>query len=379
MARSSLNLYWREIVSIIEGGLKPDPHRVESFARHMAQRLEENGEERLARRIRRLTDDSSKPSGSTFVAQGFPADLESHQPLIDSYLPNGAPQYPILSSSTDAELRRFVELIRRSGELERAGIDQPSSMILYGPPGCGKTMAATAIACDLGLPLFLVRLDTLVGSFLGNSAKNLRRVFDNALARPCVLFIDEFDVVGKMRDDTQEVGEIKRLVGSLLQSLDRTRNSLILIAATNHHHVLDDAIWRRFDVSVQIEKPNESQLLEIVRALLPEQELSMNELKAISAVAEGLSGSAMTAAVKRALQDAFLYPREPLRKLLTVGILAQLQGHDEPHFYMQNRRELLLALNQRLQGNISVRQLANLAGCSHTYASDVVKNVKEGL
>ena len=103
-------------------------------------------------------------------------------------------------------------------------------------------MAAVAIASDLELPLMVVRLDSLLGSYLGNSAKNLRRVFDNALSNPCVLLIDEFDVVGKMRDDPQEVGEVKRLVGSLLQNLDRVHGRQVIIAATNHHHMLDLAI-----------------------------------------------------------------------------------------------------------------------------------------
>ena len=199
MSGKSLTSYWREIVAIIEGGLKPDPRRVSSFADRLAQRLEEEGDARLARRIRQLVQGASKPAGSNFTVQGLAADVESQQSLVEPYVPTGEPQYPALPSSVEVELQRFVELNRRSGELVSVGIDPPSTLLLFGPPGCGKTMAAIAIACDLSLPLFVVRLDSLLGSFLGNSAKNLRRVFDNALARPCVLLMDEFDVMGKMR------------------------------------------------------------------------------------------------------------------------------------------------------------------------------------
>ena len=184
MSAKNLKSYWREIISLIEAGLKPDPHRVSSFADHLAQRLDDDDEVRLADRIRRLTIGAARPAGSTFVVQGLPADVESQQALVEKVTPVDSPKYPYLPSFQYAELRRFVELNRMYGELIGAGIDPPSTLLLYGPPGCGKTMAAVAISCDLQLPLYLVRLDSLLGSFLGNSAKNLRRVFDVALASP---------------------------------------------------------------------------------------------------------------------------------------------------------------------------------------------------
>ena len=133
MSGKCLNSYWREIVSIIEGGLKPDPHRVSSFAEHFAQRLEDDGETKLAQRIRRLTNGASRPAGSTFVAQGLPADVEAQQSLVEQILPTDSPQYPVLPHPTDLELRRFVELNRRSGELASAGIEPPSTLLLFGP------------------------------------------------------------------------------------------------------------------------------------------------------------------------------------------------------------------------------------------------------
>ena len=377
MSGKRLGAYWREIVSIIEGGLRPDPHRVSSFAEHLAQRLEDDGEARLAQRIRRLTNGASRPAGSTFVAQGLPADVEAQQFLVEQILPTGSPQYPVLTSSTDLELRRFVELNRRSGELASAGIEPPSTLLLFGPPGCGKTMAAVAMACDLGLPLSVVRLDSLLGSFLGNSAKNLRRVFDNAVVRPCVLLLDEFDAIGKMRDDPQEVGEVKRLVGSLLQNLDRFEGEQIVIAATNHHHMLDPAIWRRFDVTLHLGKPGKAELSNIIQDLIPGDRLSEIEVEAAAVLSDGLSGSDITSVMKRVFQDEFLYPDVPLRKRFTLGVLARLKGYERSSYNADNKKDLIRATHQQANGHLTIRQIARLVGCSAAYAHEVVRAPEE--
>ena len=374
-----LSTYWREIVAIIEGGLKPDPHRVSSFADHMAQRLEDNGDSRLARRIRRLISEASRPAGSIFTSQGLAADVESQQLLIEQFLPMGSPHYPVLPSSMELELRRFVELNRRSGELVSAGIDPPSTLLLFGPPGCGKTMAAIAMACDLELPLFVVRLDSLLGSFLGNSAKNLRRIFDNALAGPCVLLMDEFDVIGKMRDDAHEVGEVKRLVGSLLQNLDRIQGKQqVVIAATNHHHMLDSAIWRRFDITLHLQKPGRAEIAKIIQGLIARDRLSEAEVRTVATLSDGVSGSDITRVVKRALQDEFLYPDEPFLRLVALGVLAHLRGYGSSSLYEEKKKDLILATHQQSGGDLTIRQIAQLVGCSHTYAHDVIRASVKG-
>ena len=256
------------------------------------------------------------------------------------------------------------------------GINPPSTLLLFGPPGCGKTMAAIAIACDLNLPLFVVRLDSLLGSFLGNSAKNLRRLFDNALAMPCVLLMDEFDVMGKMRDDAQEVGEVKRLVGSLLQNLDRVHGEQIIIGATNHHHILDVAIWRRFDVTLHLQRPGKAEMIRIIESLILKDRLRKIEVPGVAALMDGLSGADVTNVVRRALQDEFLYPNEPLGKLITLGALAHVNGYDASSTYVESKRELIIMINRHAGGDLTIRQIARLAGCSPAYAYDVIKAVR---
>jgi AAA+ superfamily predicted ATPase len=126
---------------------------------------------------------------------------------------------------------------------------------MYGPPGTGKSRLARHIAQELGLDLYVARLDGLISSFLGSTAKNIRALFDFAAKTPCVLFLDEFDAIAKLRSDNQELGELKRVVNSFIQNLDTLGSQSIVVAATNHQELLDSAIWRRFSYRLALDFP----------------------------------------------------------------------------------------------------------------------------
>ena len=133
-------------------------------------------------------------------------------------------------------------------------------ILLVGPPGNGKTSLAEAIAEALATPFFVVRYEALIGSFLGETASRLKRVFDYARTTPCVLFFDEFDTVGKERGDVHETGEIKRVVSSLLMQVDDLPSYTVVVAATNHAELLDRAAWRRFQVRLALDPPTRRDL-----------------------------------------------------------------------------------------------------------------------
>ena len=120
-------------------------------------------------------------------------------------------------------------------------------VLMFGPPGSGKTSAAEGLAAELGIPLVVVRLDSLISSYLGETASNLRRVVDYAARAPFVVLFDEFDAIGRNRDDPQEHGELKRVVNAFLQMIEAYSGTSLLLAATNHEQLLDPALWRRFD------------------------------------------------------------------------------------------------------------------------------------
>ncbi|PWQ96930.1 AAA family ATPase [Leucothrix arctica] len=155
--------------------------------------------------------------------------------------------------------RQLVEEHIRADVLRAHGYEPRHRVLLSGPPGNGKTSFAEGVAEALGLPFFVVRYDALIGSYLGETNTRLRKLFDYVRTRPCVLFFDEFDAIGKERGDSHETGEIKRVVSFLLMQLDQLPSYVVVIAATNHAELLDKAVWRRFQVRVGLPMPSATQ------------------------------------------------------------------------------------------------------------------------
>lgn len=163
---------------------------------------------------------------------------------------------PDVIEQVDEFLMEFVQApLLRSHSLEPR-----HTLLLVGPPGNGKTSLAEAMATELSLPLLALRYDAIVDSFLGETSNRLRKLIDYASLNPCVLFFDEFDAVGKERSDHQETGEIKRVVSSLLMQMDRLPSHTVVICATNHPELLDRAVWRRFELKLDIERPGPVEL-----------------------------------------------------------------------------------------------------------------------
>ena len=168
----------------------------------------------------------------------------------------------ILHRDVTDEVSEFLSEFRRSSLLRSHSLEPRHKLLLLGPPGNGKTSLAEAIAYEAGLPFLTVRYDAMMDSMLGETAARLRRLMDFAAACPCLLFFDEFDAVGKERGDAQDVGEMKRVVGSLLVQLDAIPSHTIVVCATNHPELLDRAVWRRFDVRLAINPPGRGELSE---------------------------------------------------------------------------------------------------------------------
>ena len=197
-----------------------------------------------------------------------PRDHEKRAPLLEIRHPDRFFRDLILHVGAKEILLKAMREFRQWDILEANGLRPSHKLLFCGPPGCGKTATAEVIATELGLPLVYIRFDSVVSSLLGETASNLRKVFEYIHEETWVVLFDEFDAIGRSRDDATEHGEIKRVVNAFLQMLDNFHGRSLLIAATNFEQALDPALWRRFDEVVRFERPTVGQIEELMKKRL---------------------------------------------------------------------------------------------------------------
>jgi SpoVK/Ycf46/Vps4 family AAA+-type ATPase len=297
----------REITKIAEWGLRKDAVRVAAYLNQLIDKLEAEGDKKDVLRLKELLD----ASGSTVQTSGIgsrprlPVDGESRLALADEEIPTEAGFPVVLDGGTSRRVEEFISFVKNSDELEAHGVGGSPSLITYGPPGTGKTQLARYIAGRLNMPLVVARADTLISSYLGSTSKNLRTLFDHVSARRCILFLDELDAFAKLRDDQQELGELKRVVVSLLQNLDNMNPQTVLLAATNHEHLLDPAIWRRFTFKIPLSPPGPNERDQMMRLFFGDYATNL-DLSALSVLAETVTGSDIKTLAQDAIRDAVI-------------------------------------------------------------------------
>lgn len=218
----------------------------------------------------------------------------------------------VLTADSRAELERVILENRSRPRLESFGVVPRRRLLFHGPPGCGKTLAASVMAGELGIPLITVRFDALFSRFLGATANHLRAIFAEMPRRPGVYLFDEFDAVAKARGHGQDVGEMQRIVTSFLQLLDSDRSHSVLIAATNHSELLDRAVFRRFDLLLHFGRPTQAGLTKLLSHRLAAFELSERALWRVARGAKGLSYADVASACDDAIRSMALADRTGL-------------------------------------------------------------------
>lgn len=292
-----------------------------AFRETVAQIIEEERKKHhpvLANELEQLLNNGAAVNGSNglHALERPPQDSDKGIPLLEvrnseRYLEELVLEVPIRKA-----IDRLVEEFRSWEILEANGLKPTQRILFCGPSGCGKTATAEAIASELGLPMLYVRFDSVVSSLLGETATNLRKVFDYAQRGQWVMFFDEFDAIGRSRDDPTEHGEIKRVVNSFLQILDNFRGRSLVIAATNFEQAIDPAVWRRFDDIIRFEKPSSEELKLLIKKRL--QPLQFDNAH-INELTDGLNG-ATYADAERACLD--------IRKSCAMQGIRKIQNQD---------------------------------------------------
>lgn len=267
----------------------------------------------------------------------------------------------VLDHASKAELSEILAEWARREDLYRAGIGLSRTLLLSGAPGVGKTMTARWLAQSLSLPLVTLDLSSVVSSYLGSSGRNIKAVLDYAKSGPCVLLLDEFDAIAKRRDDDADIGELKRIVNVVLVELDRWPDTSLLVAATNHPQLLDPAVARRFDRSVELSLPGVGEraaILAYAAAGAPttagEVSPSIRELAA--ELTEGYSSSDVVRMWSLVMRRAVL--RDAGVEAVLLEEIARI-GSADPRV----RDKVIGALHSRI--GLSNRQIAELVGVSH--------------
>ncbi len=244
------------IVNLVRAGTQGDQKMFRSTVEAIAAEERAKRHTQLADRLEANLRATSTPQKSPEVVRSFDG---GHGGLLYEIQPRRTLDSILLPDVVKTATRELIEEQQR-GELIRSyGLEPRHRVLLSGPPGNGKTTLAEGIAYELMVPLFVVRYEAVVGSFLGETSGRLKRLFDFARTHHCVLFFDEFDTLGKERGDTHETGEIKRVVSSLLLQIDGLPSHVVVVTATNHAELLDRAVWRRFQLRMTLTEPTLAQ------------------------------------------------------------------------------------------------------------------------
>ena len=373
-----------ELFRIVNGALRLDIDKVRNYTAFLAEKLEKAGDAASAGRLRKMLEESDqqlRPTRSAF-AKVLPVDEDSRFPLMEEVnLKTLSEPAVVLSQNQWDTVNEFLSIAKSYAQTDVYSFPTSLSFLMYGPPGTGKSRLARHIAQDLGLELYVARLDGLISSFLGSTSKNIRALFEFAAKTPCVLFLDEFDAIAKLRGDSRELGELKRVVNSFIQNLDTLGNQSIVIAATNHQGLLDSAIWRRFSYRLALDFPTADLRRKMWAEFTGDLLFTAREIELLVDLSEGFSGSDLSEVCVRLrrrrvtgketseLKDAF-------QVLQNVGI-----GEGEERRFLSSLRDMdkhsiATMLRERNPKLYSHSALAYLFGVSKATAHRWAKRVK---
>jgi SpoVK/Ycf46/Vps4 family AAA+-type ATPase len=302
-----------QIKALLQSHLDGDDSHFHAVAMQVAAHEAKLGHGKLARELRALIDEAKKKKAS-------PANLLRPVPIsqpkgeLSALLTASFPKLRlsdiVLDSDIHGRLTKIIKEQRQAAKLRSHGLVPRKKMLFIGPPGTGKTMSASVLAGELGLPLFVVRLEGLITKFMGETAAKLRLIFDALAQTRGVYFFDEFDSIGSQRGQANDVGEIRRILNSFLQMIEQDDSDSLILAATNHPNILDYALFRRFDDVIQFKLPDKTLAIKLIKTKLAGFPTSRIIWKNVAACAEDLSFADIAKVCEDAIKDAIINDQE---------------------------------------------------------------------
>ena len=313
-----------QLKALLKSHIEGDEGRFLSIAMQVAAHEAKLGHGKLAEELRDMID-AAKSRSHNLAGMGKLVPLNKPRGelvgLLSVSYPHTRLSEMILDNSVSLKLKRTIKEQRFFDKLKEHGLSPRRKLLFVGPPGTGKTMTAAALAGELGVPLFLVRLDSLITKYMGETAAKLRQVFDAITEVRGIYFFDEFDAIGSQRGMVNDVGEIRRVLNSFLQMIEQDQSHSVIIAATNHPEVLDHALFRRFDDMIQYGLPNQTQIISILKAHLAGFHAKRFAWSKIAEHAVGLSHAEISRAADEAIKDSIIHDRDTVAEADLVHML----------------------------------------------------------
>ena len=289
------------IKGLIRAHLEQDNARFKTIVLQIAANEARQGHVVVARELKQL---SEKLSNTNNIVQ------INNNPLLEMYLPNDKISELIVSDNQKIKINRILEEFKNRDKLQAYGLSNRRKILLEGAPGTGKTFTTSVIASELRIPLFVVQMDKIVTKFMGETSAKLRLVFEDIKKTMGVYFFDEFDAIGANRSLDNEVGEARRILNSFLQFIEQDNSNSIIIAATNNHRLLDQALFRRFDDVIHYAMPEEDEIRAIFEKKLVKKYYIGNINTSLIEAAKGLSQSEIISACDDCFKSAILYNKQ---------------------------------------------------------------------
>lgn len=319
-----------QIKALLSSHSAGDDERFRAVALQVAAAEARKGHDNLAKELRELVRQSRKKTDESLLRENvlsFSTPSGEAADLLELVAPSVKVADLVLDPTLQDRIDRILKEQQNFSRLKERGLRPRQRLLFTGPPGCGKTATASALASELGLSLFVVRLDSLLSRYLGESLSKLRLIFDAADSTRAVYLFDEFDSIGFTRDAGGDVGEMRRVLNAFLVFIEKMRSNSLVIAATNYGQRLDKALFRRFDDLVEFGLPQPPEIRETVKRLLRNIDKEQPGWSKIEHAAEGLSYAEITRACEESIKEMLILELPKVTNKALVTALTERRVH----------------------------------------------------